>query len=187
MDPRGGDCFSNLVKIGPSMNKEKKSIVSYHPKFMRFVFYLSKNIQRQIDQRLQDLNLSSATYPYLLELADNEDINLCNLSQTIKVTKAMATRTVNRLVAMGYVCKNVDPNDSRAYQLKLTEKARGVIPELCRRLREFDCYLVQDMDERQYAELRELLHHILKKTADFTSGEDYAADGTIIAPEQEEP
>lgn len=165
------------------MLKEKESIVSYNPKFMRFVFYLSKNIQRQIDQRLHDLKLSSATYPYLLELAENEDINLCRLSQTIKVTKAMATRTVNRLVAVGYVHKNVDPNDSRAYQLSLTDKAKDILPELCRRLKDFDRYLVQDMTENQYAELREILLHILKKTADYHLGEDYAADGTIIASE----
>ena len=147
---------------------------------MRFVFYLSRNIQKQVDQRLQDFDLSSATYPYILELAKNKDINLYQLSLLIKVTKAMATRTVNRLVAMGYVDKKVDPNDSRAYQLNLTEKAWNIIPELCRRLREFDRYLVEDIDERQYFELREMLHHILRKTADFSSGEDYAADGTII-------
>lgn len=164
------------------MSEKKESIVSYQPKFMRFVFYLSKNIQRQIDQLLKDMNLSSATYPYLLAIAENENINLCRLSQqNIKATKAMATRTVNRLVAMGYVYKNVDPNDSRAYQLRVTEKAKSIIPELCRRLREFDCYLVQDIDERQYAQFRELLHHILKKTADTCSGENYAENGSLIA------
>ncbi len=168
------------------MNTDREHIVPYHPKLMRFVFYLSRNIQRQIDLRLQDLDLSSATYPYILELAKSKDINLYQLSLLIKVTKAMATRTVNKLVAMGYVDKKVDPNDSRAYQLNLTEKAWNIIPELCRRLRDFDCYLVQDIDERQYSELREMLHHILKKTADFSSGEDYAADGTIISTEYED-
>jgi len=150
------------------MAENQQKLILLHPK-LRFFYHLFRNIQRQLDLQLKDLDLSNATYPYLLVIADNEEINLCNLSQKLKVTKAMATRTVNRLVALGYVCKTIDPKDSRAYQLRLSEKAWDIIPELCQRLGDFDNNFVQYLDEDSNAQLHEIVYQLSGKTHDRTS------------------
>lgn len=42
----------------------------------------------------------------------------------------MSARTIKKLMELGYVRKESDSRDSRAYKLYLTQSAKDIIPEI---------------------------------------------------------
>lgn len=100
---------------------------------MHFIMLNNKiyrNTHIYLDKVLKKYELGSGAYPYLFTLAKNEGISQNKISREIGYDKAMSARTITRLVERGYVYKEEDERDSRAYRLYLTDKAREVIPEI---------------------------------------------------------
>ncbi len=89
-----------------------------------------RNTHIYLDKVLKKYDLGSGAYPYLFTLEKNEGISQNKISREIGLDKAMSARTITRLIEQGYVYKEEDERDSRAYRLYLTEKARKVIPEI---------------------------------------------------------
>jgi DNA-binding MarR family transcriptional regulator len=89
-----------------------------------------RNTHIYLDKVLKKYELGSGTYPYLFTLEKNEGISQNKISREIGLDKAMSARTITRLIEQGYVYKEEDERDSRAYRLYLTEKAREIIPEI---------------------------------------------------------
>jgi len=100
---------------------------------MHFIMLNNKiyrNTHIYLDKVLKKYELGSGTYPYLFTLEKNEGISQNKISREIGLDKAMSARTITRLIEQGYVYKEEDERDSRAYRLYLTEKAREIIPEI---------------------------------------------------------
>lgn len=89
-----------------------------------------RHTQAHMDFVLKKYGLSSGSYPYLLELKDDEGINLEGISKKIGVDKAMSTRTIQKLILGRYLQKIPDERDARASKLYLTEKAHAIIPDI---------------------------------------------------------
>ena len=123
-----------------------------------------KKTQAHMDIVLKEYELSSGSYPYLLELRGNEGIHCENLSKKLGVDKAMSTRTIRKLVQLGYLTKIPDELDSRASKLYLTEKARDCIPEILTRLEQWIDFITDDLSEPDKNSVFESLAKIENKT-----------------------
>jgi DNA-binding MarR family transcriptional regulator len=97
---------------------------------IKLINKLYRYTQSYTDDTLKRFNLSSGTYPYLLMLSKNEGISQNQISKKLNVDKAMSARAIKRLIDLGYIKKDVDEEDSRAYKLFLTDNAKAVIPEV---------------------------------------------------------
>jgi len=77
-----------------------------------------------INAELEPLNLTSAEGDILFHLLTGSDgFTQEKLAERLDVGKAAISRTVDSLVAKGYLQRAPHPSDARAYQLTLTEKA----------------------------------------------------------------
>lgn len=100
---------------------------------MHFIMLNNKifrNNQIHLDKMLKKFDLSSGSMPYLFILERSEGVSLHALSKKIGNDKAMTTRTIKRLIELGYVYKLEKDGDCRAYQLYLTEKAKVILPQI---------------------------------------------------------
>lgn len=100
------------------------------PPLIKLINKLYRYTQSYTDDALKKFNLSSGTYPFLLMLSKNEGISQNQISKELNVDKAMSARAIKRLIELGYISKDVDMEDSRAYRLFLTDKAKVIIPEI---------------------------------------------------------
>jgi DNA-binding MarR family transcriptional regulator len=89
-----------------------------------------RNTQIYLDKVLNQYDISSGSIPYLFLLEKHEGISQNKLSRKIGNDKAMATRTIKRLMEQNFVYKLADEQDSRAYQLFLTQKAKSILPKI---------------------------------------------------------
>lgn len=126
-----------------------------------------RSTQAYTNEVLAKYNLGGGTYPYLLMLYNNEGINQNQISKDLDVDKAMSTRSIKKLIDLGYVRKEIDPEDSRAYKLFLTNEAKLIIPDIKKELKKWNDIMTQSLSEQEKDELIEKLSIVLRDTKNF--------------------
>ena len=122
------------------MSKERLSLI-------KFTNTLYRITQAYTDEALKKYELSNGTYPFLLRLNKKEGISQNQISKELNVDKAMSARSISRLMELGYIRKEHDETDSRAYKLYLTDKARAIIPDIIDIIYNWIDIITEDFDE----------------------------------------
>jgi DNA-binding MarR family transcriptional regulator len=96
------------------------------------MYDVSRLFRRQMDQRAQELGLTSAQWRVLAtvaraELLEEEPINQASLAERMDMEPITLSRHVDRMQASGLIERRPNPADRRAYQLFLTEAARPLV------------------------------------------------------------
>lgn len=131
------------------------------------IIKLTNNIYRctqvYIDKKLEKFNLTIGTYPYILVLNRLEGISQNEISRELNVDKAMSARTIKKLIELGYIIKDENKDDTRAYKLYITDKARNAIPEIREIAKEWVNILVQGRSDEEINTSINFLKNILNK------------------------
>jgi len=117
--------------------------------------------QAYLEKKLERFTLSISTYPFLLTLNENEGVCQNKISNELNVDKAMATRNIKKLIELGYIRKEANREDTRAYKLYLTSEGTKIIPEVIAIIKEWIEILVQDSSEKKIEESIEFLEQVL--------------------------
>jgi DNA-binding MarR family transcriptional regulator len=99
-----------------------------HSSIGREISILYRYCQSYISKKLEAYNIGSGQYIFLMALYRNDGINQEELSAYLKIDKATTAKAVKKLIEGGYIRRDIDSNDKRAYKVFLTPKARAVIP-----------------------------------------------------------
>jgi DNA-binding MarR family transcriptional regulator len=89
------------------------------------------------NRQLKDIDISSGLVYFIAELSQVEWMNMSDLSSAVGVDNAYATRSVNKLSALGYVKKVQDEQDRRAWRISLTASGRQVAERVNQTLKEW--------------------------------------------------
>ncbi|MCR4943244.1 MAG: MarR family transcriptional regulator [Clostridium sp.] len=136
--------------------------------------YLSKTYRYEdsyLNKQLKKYNLSSGSFSYLLALNKNEGMSQIQISKDIGNDRAMSARTINKLIADGFVYKIQDEKDCRAYKLYLTDKGREIIPSIEKEIQEIINFLTEDLSEDEKRTTRDCLKNIFEKSKRLRNGE----------------
>lgn len=117
--------------------------------------------QVYLDKILKKYELSSGSYPYLFLLKDNEGINQNLISEKLGYDKAMSTRTIAKLMELGYLKREKDERDSRAYKIYLTEKSKVIIDELMEKIDDLIEIITKNLTKEEKAITMKALTTIL--------------------------
>jgi DNA-binding MarR family transcriptional regulator len=79
-----------------------------------------------------DEGLSYALISLLLNIARSQPVTAGELAATEGVTPPSVTRSLNRLLELGYVSREPDPRDGRAYVIRLTASGAAHRQQLLR-------------------------------------------------------
>ena len=89
------------------------------------------------NRQLKDIAISSGLVYFIAELSQVEWMNMSDLSEAVGVDNAYATRSVEKLSALGYVNKVRDEQDRRAWRISLTASGRQIAERVNETLREW--------------------------------------------------
>lgn len=123
-----------------------------------------RNTQIFLDKALKQFGLTSGSIPYIFTLEKNEGITQNKLSKEIGNDKAMSARTITKLIEAGFVYKEQDEKDSRAYNLFLTEKAKEFIPTIRQEIQGIVDSITEDLTEEEKVITKKSLQKILDKS-----------------------
>lgn len=134
------------------MNLDVKSIGKY-------ISILYRQAQSYITHQLRPYNIGSGQYIFLLALYRQDGINQEELTRELLIDKATTARALSKLEQEGYVKRERDPVDKRAYRVFITGKARKVRPIIYQTVRDWSDLLCADLNDEE----KVVLDAILKK------------------------
>lgn len=108
-----------------------------------------RNNQIYLEKVLKKYDLGSGAYPYLLILDKTEGISQSKISCELNHDKAMSARTITKLIDLNYIYRLADKSDCRAYKLYLTEKAKGIIPEIKKEISKLINLITEGLNEEE--------------------------------------
>ena len=121
------------------------------PEGIMYLLKLNNKIFRYtqiyLDKVLKEFELSSGSYPYLLILKDKDGINQNRISEELGYDKAMTTRTLAKLINIGYLDRIKDDDDFRANKIYLTEKGKNICVNIREKIQELVQLITLDLNE----------------------------------------
>ncbi len=123
------------------------------PYMGKWLSILYRTGQAYFDKWLSRYGIGDKHYRYLLFLYRQESVTQDAMSKHFYVDKATTARAILELEEQGYVYRQVDQNDKRAYRVFLTEAGRAMEPVIRSALNDWAEVLTSNLteDERKTA------------------------------------
>ncbi|WP_406656143.1 MarR family transcriptional regulator [Methanolobus sp. ZRKC2] len=99
-----------------------------HESIGREATLLSREIHIFLARELEPYGIGSGQFPFLMRLLHHDGISQESLTRALNCDRATGTRALNKLEEKGYVRRDTDPRDKRAYCVFLTEKSSLLEP-----------------------------------------------------------
>ena len=121
---------------------------------------VNKYQHRFLHERLKDLGVSRAEMPYLLRIHKAGGHMLMNdVVGEVFYHKSHTTRAITKLVNDGFILKETNPDDKRAYILSLTQKGVDVARRVVKVKDEWDQLVNSEITDQA----RDMISNITKK------------------------
>jgi DNA-binding MarR family transcriptional regulator len=109
-------------------------------------------------KELEAYQVGSGQFEFLLILYHTDGVSQETLAKILKVSKATSTRAIQNLEKEGYVYRQRDENDLRAYRVYLTEKGKEMRDIILGKLTSFIDILFSDFSLEEKEKFRLLIH-----------------------------
>ncbi len=123
----------------------------------RLISMLYRKSQIYLGQELKNYDVTSAEYPILIALNQNNGITQEELSSHLYLDKSAVTRVIQSLIEKGFVTKSKDERDLRCNRIYLTEKGREVQKPIKAALDSWNNILMRHMEKEKQDIIYELL------------------------------
>jgi len=129
------------------------------------VIRLASLFQQSYGDVFEPLGLKDGDYGQLAALRRAGapfELTPTELAKQLMMTSGGMTAAIDRLERKGFVVRVPNPADRRGSLVRLTESGRDVIDEAMRQHAGTEHQLVSALDAQEQAQLRELLHKLLR-------------------------
>ncbi len=109
-------------------------------------------------KELEAYGVGSGQFEFLLFLYHKDGVSQETLAKILKVSKATSARAIQNLEKEGYVYRQRDENDLRAYRVYLTEKGKEMRDIIFNKLTSFINILFSDFTPEEKEIFRLLIH-----------------------------
>lgn len=92
----------------------------------RAVGIIHRHAMIYMDRELAALGLGRSTFLFMVTLFHDDGMRQEELTRELGINKGTTTRAVSKLEKLGYVRRERDPDDQRAYRVILTDKAMAI-------------------------------------------------------------
>jgi MarR family transcriptional regulator, transcriptional regulator for hemolysin len=122
------------------------------------VFY--KDFQNFSEEKLEPYQVSNGLYLYLIFVNKRPGLTLNEISKSLEVDKAYTTRAIKKLIASGYLRKEMDEKDNRALHVYPTEKCKEVMKKMVNLFSEWGEIALKNFSKEEKDALTSLSHKI---------------------------
>ncbi len=125
----------------------------------KWISILNRHGQAYISKNLKKFDIGSGQYIFIITLFDNNGISQDKLSEILSIDKGTTARALQKLEAKGYIRREIDDKDKRAYKVYATEKAYVIKPEIFKVLKASSNILSENLTDTE----KKLAIDLLKK------------------------
>ena len=139
---------------GAQFMKEKKNLLIGLSK-------LSKMYRTEVKTEMSDLDFSPNELDLITFLSNNEMDTSKEIADSLGLSKSLIARSVDSLVAKGYLETRVDEADRRYIHLILTDQAKPIAERLRNRRKQFIASMTEGISQEQFAQFEWALEKMI--------------------------
>ncbi len=138
-----------------------------HPTFR--ITLLAKLMDRMTIRQLADqFDISYAQWRIVARLGGTQDgMTVSRIAEQAMADRAEVSRAASLLEQAGYLIRKENPNDRRAIVLALTSEGHDLYGRVAKERQKFHASLIQDLSEKELADLNRLIGNITEKLEDM--------------------
>lgn len=140
----------------------------------RWISILYRYGQSHISKQLEFYNIGSGQYIFLLALYKKDGISQEEISDYLKIDKATTAKAIKRLEKEGYIKRDIDSKDKRAYRVFLTQKALDINPIIRDILKKWSAVLSEGLTEDEKSIMLDLLSRMAENASLYFEKKDVA-------------
>ena len=110
---------------------------------------------------LKNVNIGISEYFFLTNTPSDGCITAKQLCEIIIVDPAMGTRTINNLIAKGYLKKDVNPEDKREFLISLTDSGKTVRSKIIGLIDQYNTGLQSEFTVEQYEQFNSMANTLM--------------------------
>jgi len=133
----------------------------------RYVSILHRYWQVYIDRALAPLGIGAGQLPILIYLLKRDGVSQARIVEHLRADKSSTARTIRKLVEQGYVERLPNPQDARAYHIRVTAKAHSIRPALGEILKSWTDAVSQDLSADERTQLLDMLGRMLARAEEL--------------------
>lgn len=134
----------------------------------KWISILYRQFQIYINRELKEYDINSSEYIYLANIAKNEGVCQKYFSDELMIDQALTTRVMKSLEKKGFITREKNVNDKRAYTIKLTPTGQNIQPLIIEKLNYWTKILSEGMEtdevDRLINQLQLMCENVLKET-----------------------
>jgi DNA-binding MarR family transcriptional regulator len=142
------------------MNERPTGITALDERIPFLLSQLGAHIAVEFQHRMSVIGVQPRAYAVLMVLATDDGQSQRQLSARLGIHRNAMVAVIDSLEADGLVERKANPGDRRAFAITLTDRARGVLPELDRAGHELEESIAKPLSDAEQSTLRELLQRI---------------------------
>jgi DNA-binding MarR family transcriptional regulator len=128
--------------------------------------------QSYISKKLEPYKIGSGQYVFLLALNRNDGISQEELSDDLRIDKATTAKAVKKLIEDGYISRDINAGDKRAYRVFLTDKAKAVLPIVLETIDGWETNLTAGMTWQEKRQMNDLLYRMAENAYQIKANDE---------------
>lgn len=125
----------------------------------KYISILYRQGNAFLTKKYSKYNIGSGQYMFLIQLYANDGLSQEELSSRLNIDKGTTARAIKKLEDEGYIIREIDEDDKRAYKIFLTEKAKEIKKGFFEILRQWNDILTSGLNVEEV----EIVLKLMKK------------------------
>ena len=125
---------------------------------------IQKMLRVYLNSKLSDYDINHSQFFFILYLFDHENISQRELNNFMRYDKGSIARIAESLEDLGYIARESNPDDHRAYKIHLTNKARDIYPKMIDMLNEWNSFLTEGENNTDINLMKNILDRMAQKS-----------------------
>jgi Transcriptional regulators len=129
----------------------------------KWISILDRCRKSYANRMLEPYGLAGCQYLFLLALNRHNGVSQEKISDFMKIDKTTTAKSIKALENNGFVVRQVDAEDKRAYKVFLTQKAVDVLPVIRKTMRKWEDMVISDISKDDYIFVEKILSKMAGK------------------------
>ena len=138
------------------MENESFQALTKNSPFIAWIHNISLNQQKYLKSKFKDLNFGHDVR-YIMFIYDNPNCSQEDIANMFSQSKGNIAKVLKKLEDLGYVKREIDPNNRRKYMLNVTEKGQELVPKFREVSRQWEREVgITDSDDELKERIKEI-------------------------------
>lgn len=128
--------------------------------------------QTYMNKHLEPYCLSSGLFYFILELSESDGLTMQELSRAVSVDSGYTTRAVNKLIALGFVKKEVQAYDQRISKVFLTDSGKQITTVIIEVMKNWIDIITKNIPEQDIATVGHVFDSFFSNIQEYSKKEE---------------